>query len=89
MEKELENPEKKKKESNPAAHPTHLSPARPRARPRPRRLTGGPRLSAAVLPRALSLSLALSLPCGTSLSVPVFLRPLALPLSLCFAGPVR
>jgi hypothetical protein len=31
MEKELENPEKKKKESNPAAHPTHLSPARPRA----------------------------------------------------------
>jgi hypothetical protein len=32
IEKELENLEKKKKESSPAAHPAQLSPARPCAR---------------------------------------------------------
>jgi hypothetical protein len=46
-------------------------------------LTGGPRLSAAVLPRAPSHSR--SLPSGVDLSAPVFFTG-ALPLSLCLAG---
>jgi hypothetical protein len=46
---------------------------------RPRRLTGGPRLSVAVLPHAPSLSR--SLPSGADLSAPVSLAR-ALPLSL-------
>jgi hypothetical protein len=56
MEKELENPEKKKRIKQPSRHKS----AQPgRAPARPRRLTGGPHLSAAVLPRARPSSLAL------------------------------
>jgi hypothetical protein len=52
MEKELENLEKKEKRKQ-------LSrPTKPSQAVRPRRLTGGPRLSAAVLPRARAPSLA-------------------------------
>jgi hypothetical protein len=48
MEKQLENPEKKKKAKQPSS--AQLGPARPRARvpARPRRLTGGRHLLAAV-----------------------------------------
>jgi hypothetical protein len=54
---------------------------------RPRRLTGGPRLSTAV-PLSRAPSLSRSLPSGANLSVPVsFARSLSL--SLCLAGPVR
>jgi hypothetical protein len=52
MQKELENSEKKKGESSPN------QPSRPSQAARPRRLTGGPRLSAAVLPRVRPPSLA-------------------------------
>jgi hypothetical protein len=52
MEKELENPEKKKKRKQ-SSRPTKPSQAA-----RPRHLTGGPRMSAAVLPRARPPSLA-------------------------------
>jgi hypothetical protein len=52
MEKELENPEKKKRIKQPS-WPKSASKAT-----RPRRLTGGPRLSAAVLPRVRAPSLA-------------------------------
>jgi hypothetical protein len=52
MKKELENSEKKKGESSPK------QPSRPSQAARPRRLTGGPRLSAAVLPHACPPSLA-------------------------------
>jgi hypothetical protein len=55
MEKELENPEKKEKGKQPSSL---ASPARPSQATRPRRLTGGPRLSAALLPRARPLPLA-------------------------------
>jgi hypothetical protein len=79
MEKELENSEKKKGESSPN------QPSRPSQTTRPRRLTGGPRLSAAILPRARPPSLASQWgqPVGAS-----FL-PRVLPLSLCLAGPVH
>jgi hypothetical protein len=52
MEKELENPEKKKRRKQPSR------PTKPSQAARPRRLTGGPRLSAAILPRARPPSLA-------------------------------
>jgi hypothetical protein len=80
MEKELENPEKKKRRKQP-------KPAQPgRAPARPCRLTGGLHLSAAV-PLSRARSLSRSLPAGTNLSAPVsFTR--ALPLSLCVSrGP--
>jgi hypothetical protein len=80
IEKELENPEKKKRRKHPSR------PTKPSQVARPRRLTGGPRLSAVVLPRAPSLSR--SLPIGANLSAQVFFTR-ALPLSLCLAGPVR
>jgi hypothetical protein len=51
MEKELENSEKKKGESSPN------QPSRPSQAARSRRLTGGPHLSAAVLPRVRPPSL--------------------------------
>jgi hypothetical protein len=55
MEKKLENPEKKKR----IKQPSRPKSAQPGHTPvRPRRLTGGPRLSAAVLPRAHPPSLA-------------------------------
>jgi hypothetical protein len=74
MEKELENPEKKKRRKQPSR------PTKPSQAARPRRLTGGPRLSAAVLPRARPPSLArcpvgpicrhqFSSPCAPSLSL--------------------
>jgi hypothetical protein len=77
MEKELENPEKKKR----IKQPTQPKSAQPgRAPARPRCLIGGPRLSAAdPLSRACSLSR--SLPSGADLSVLVFFTR-ALPLSL-------
>jgi hypothetical protein len=53
IEKELENPEKKKRRKQPSR------PTKPSQASRPCRLTGGPRLSAAVLPRARPPSLAL------------------------------
>jgi hypothetical protein len=56
------------------------SPARPSQAARPRRLTGGPRLSAAV-PLSRARSLSRSLPAGANLSAPVFFTR-ALPLSL-------
>jgi hypothetical protein len=74
MEKELENPEKKKRRKQPS-HPT--KPSQPA---RPRHLTGRPRLSAAVLPHARPPSLACCLvgpPVG-----PSFLRSFALSLSV-------
>jgi hypothetical protein len=52
MEKELENPEKKKRRKQPSR------PTKPSQAARLRRLTGGPRLSAAILPRARAPSLA-------------------------------
>jgi hypothetical protein len=52
MENELENPEKKEKRKQPSR------PTKPSQATRPRRLTGGPRLLAAVLPRAHPPSLA-------------------------------
>jgi hypothetical protein len=55
MEKELENPEKKKRIKQPS-RPKSAQPGHAPARPR--RLTGGPRLSAAVLSRARPPSLA-------------------------------
>jgi hypothetical protein len=60
IEKELENLEKKKKGKQPS-RPKSAQPGR--VPTRPRRLTGGPRLSAAVLPRARPPSLA-SCPAG-------------------------
>jgi hypothetical protein len=76
IENELENPVKKKKEMQPSRpNSTHLG----RAPARPRRLTGGPLLSAVVPPRAPSLSR--SLPSWADLSAPVFFTR-ALPLSL-------
>jgi hypothetical protein len=53
MEKELDNPEKKKRRKQPSR------PTKPSKAARPRRLTGGPRQSEAVLPRARPPSLAL------------------------------
>jgi hypothetical protein len=73
MEKELENLEKKEKRKQPSR------PTKPSQAARLRRLTGGPRLSAAVLPRARSLSR--SLPAGADLSALVSFA-CALPLSL-------
>jgi hypothetical protein len=81
MDKELENPEKKKRIKQPS-RPKSAQPGR--APVHPRRLTGGPRLSAAV-PLSRSRSLSRSLPAGANLSVPVFFTR-ALPLSLCLAG---
>jgi hypothetical protein len=52
MEKELENPEKRKRRKHPSR------PTKPSQATRPRHLTGGPRLSVAVLPRARPPSLA-------------------------------
>jgi hypothetical protein len=52
IEKELENPEKKKKRKQPSR------PTKPSQAACPHRLTGGPRLSATVLPRARPPSLA-------------------------------
>ena len=80
MEKELENPEKKKRRKQPSR------PTKPSQAARPRRLTGGPRLSAAVLPRARPPSLA-RCPVG-----PTCRRQFPSPvrsLSLYLAGPVR
>jgi hypothetical protein len=77
MEKELENPEKKEKRKQPSG------PTKPSQAVRPRGLTGGPRLSAAVLPFARALSLA-RCPVG-----PICQRKfpsLARSLSLCLAG---
>jgi hypothetical protein len=77
MEKELENPEKKKRIKQPS-RPKSVQPGRAPACPRC--LIGGPRLSAAdPLSRARSLSRAL--PAGANLSAPVFFTR-ALPLSL-------
>jgi hypothetical protein len=78
MEKELENSEKKKRRKQPKPAQS----AQPgRAPARPRRLTGGPRLSAAVLPRArpspLSLAAQWGQPVGAS-----FLHPRAPSLSV-------
>jgi hypothetical protein len=71
MEKELENSEKKKRRKQPK--PAQSAQAG-HAPAHPRRLTGGPRLSAPSLPR--------SLPSGASLSAPVsFTRALSLSLS--------
>jgi hypothetical protein len=79
IEKELENPEKKRKRKQPKlAQLGH-------ALARLRRLTGGPRLSAAALSPARSLSC--SLPSGADLSALVS-SPARSP-SLCPAGPVR
>jgi hypothetical protein len=77
MEKELENPGKKKKPFRPK--PAHQAKSRARLPP----LTYGPRLSALVS-RARPLSLAhclVGMICRRQL-----LHPLALPLSLCLAG---
>jgi hypothetical protein len=81
MEKELENPEKKKKRKQPSR------PTKPSQAARPRLLTGGPRLSAAV-PLSRAPSLSRPLPSGANLSAPVSFARL-LPLSLCLAGPDR
>jgi hypothetical protein len=80
IEKELENPEKKKRRKEPSR------PTKPSQAARPRRLTGGLRLSTAVFPRACPPSLALC-PVG-----PTYRRQVPSParsLSLCLAGPVR
>jgi hypothetical protein len=74
MEKELENPEKKKKRKQPCR------PTKPSQAARPRRLTGGPCLSATVLPRVhppLSLTAQWDRSVGTS-----FLHPRAPSLSV-------
>jgi hypothetical protein len=73
MEKELENPEKKKRRKQPS-HPT--KPSQPA---RPRHLTGRPCLSAAVLPHARPPSLACC-PVGPPVG-PSFLRSFALSIS--------
>jgi hypothetical protein len=80
MEKELENPEKKEKRKQPSR------PTKPSQPAGPRRLTGGPRLSAAVLPRARPPPLA-RCPVGPISQRPFF--SLARSLSLCLAGPDR
>jgi hypothetical protein len=80
MEKELENPQKKKRRKQPSR------PTKPSEAARPRRLTGGPRLSAAILPRAHPPSLA-RCPVG-----PICQRQFPSParsLSLYLAGPDR
>jgi hypothetical protein len=80
MEKELENLEKKKKGKQPS-RPTKASQAT-----RPRRLTGGPRQSTTILPRARPPLLA-RCPVG-----PICRREFPSParsLSLCLTGPVR
>jgi hypothetical protein len=79
MEKELENSEKKRRKQ-----PNR--PTKPSKAARPRRLTGGPRLSVAVLPHARPPSLAL---CSMG---PTCRRQFPSPirsLSLCLAGLVR
>ena len=80
MEKELENPEKKKRRKQPS-HPT--KPSQPA---RPRHLTGRPCLSAAVLPHARPPSLA-RCPVGPTCRCQ-FPSPVR-SLSICLAGPVR
>jgi hypothetical protein len=81
MEKELENSEKRKGESSPN------QPSRPSQAARPRRLTGGSCLSAAVLPRTCPPSLT-RCPVG-----PAYRRQFsssrAPSLSLCLVGPVH
>jgi hypothetical protein len=75
IEKELENPEKKKRRKQPSW------PTKPSQAARPRRLTGEPRLSAVVLPRARPPSR--SLPSGADLSAPMsFARSLSLSVSV-------
>jgi hypothetical protein len=74
------NPEKKKKGKQPSR------PTKPSQAAHPRRLTGGPRLSAAILPRARPPSLARG-PVG-----PICRRQFLSPthsVSLCLAGPDR
>jgi hypothetical protein len=81
---ELQNPEKKKRRKHPSR------PTKPSQATRLRRLTGGPRLSAAVLPRARPPSLALSsvgLTCQRQFPSPV--RSLSLCVCVCLAGPVH
>jgi hypothetical protein len=73
--------EKEKGESSPN------QPSRPSQAARPRCLTGGPCLSAAILPRACSPSLA-RCPVGLACRCQ-FSSPHAPPLSLCLAGSVR
>jgi hypothetical protein len=84
MEKELENPEKKKKGKQPSSL---AGLAQPSQAARPRCLTGGPRLSAAVSLSPVG-SLSHSLPAGANLSASVFFTRV-LPLYLCLAGPDR
>jgi hypothetical protein len=79
MEKELENPEKKKRRKQPSR------PTKPSQAARLHRLTGGPRLSAAILPRARAPSLA-RCPVGPTVGAS-FLHPFAP--SLSRAGPYR
>jgi hypothetical protein len=80
MEKQLENPEKKKKRKQPSR------PTKPSQAARPRRLTGGPCLSAAILSRTRPPSLACC-PVGPICRCQ-FPSP-AHSLSLCLAGQVR
>jgi hypothetical protein len=80
MEKELENPRKKKKPFRPK--PAHQAQSRARLPP----VTGGPRLSAPVS-HARPLSLA-HYPVGP-ICRRQLLHLLALPLSLCLAGPIH
>jgi hypothetical protein len=79
MEKELENPEKKKRRKQPSR------PTKPSQAGRPRRRPGGPLLPAAVLARALPLSLATRW--GRPVGASYFAR--SLPLSLCLTVPDR
>jgi hypothetical protein len=84
IEKKLENPEKKKRRKQPS-RPNSAQPDHVLARVPP--LTAGPRLSAAVPALARPPSLAhypVDPTCRHQL-----LRPLVLPLSLYFAGPLR
>jgi hypothetical protein len=76
MEKELENIEKKKKKRKQPSRPTKPSQA-----VRPRCLTGGPRLSTAVLPRACPSPLSLAAQWGQPVDAS-FLHPHAPSLSL-------
>jgi hypothetical protein len=76
MEKEFENPEKRKRRKQPSR------PTKPSQAARPRRLTGEPCLSAAVfLARALPLLLAAQWDQPIGSSFPSLVRPLSLSLS--------